>query len=71
MFTDQYPSDKPLHICKECGFEIERNGHSRICPFYTYKSWQDFNASEQKKILEESAKQGAEDQERLTNTPSI
>ncbi len=71
MFTDQYPADKPLHICKECSFEIERNGHAPICSFYTYKSWQDFNSSEQKKILEESAKQGAEDQDKLTNTPSI
>lgn len=50
--------------CSHCQFE---DGHSIICPFYTYKSWQDFNASEQKKILEESAKQGAEDQDRLTN----
>lgn len=67
MFTDQYPADKPLHICKECSFEIERNGHSLECSQRVVRSWQEFNASEQKKILEESAKQGAEDQDRLTN----
>lgn len=52
-----------IHICKECQFEDGK--HSLICPHYTYKSWQEFSLSEQKTILEESAKQGAEDQDKL------
>ena len=26
--------ENKIHICKECGFEIERNGHALICSQY-------------------------------------
>lgn len=29
-----------IHICKECGFEIERNGHSQSCS--KYEGFKDF-----------------------------
>lgn len=26
--------DKDIHICKECQFQIELNGHAHTCPKY-------------------------------------
>lgn len=59
------PKPDKIHICKECQFEDGK--HSLICHHYTYRSWQEFSLSEQKTILEESAKQGSEDQDKLIN----
>ena len=62
MMINPMPKPDKIHICKECQFEIERNGHSHACSRRgEERDWHEAI----KDSLWGAAEQGAEDQDKL------